>query len=670
MNNVNGFDKFEKVVAEEIDNSYDTSNCRVIYFENAHLNVLDHEIQKWTSNVPVMIQAGTGAGKTTWVLKKLLPVVSRYGRKLVLLLNRAALSAQVKSILLKEVLQNYHSAGSYDALKDKLSREFETGKNGCCDLGPIVVMTIQAFTESDLNYDVIGAVVVDEAHFFKADSLFNAKTGYAFDKIFTVLPNAIKIFISATLQNVIPNIINKGVAEKPYEYYGNIFPDALRIDGVSALFAERILNETTYYNAVSVLYIFSEISRNYNIQPLEDKGSFELSLEPLLTMLKENENQKTVIFANNKAKAENIRNELEKAGVTAVTISSYSKTSGILTDDYVAYHRLLQSASFKEQVLITTSVLDNGVNFMDAKIKNIFIDADEPVEFLQMMGRVRFPWNNDKYEVNVYFINYTENHFKKRLNYLNSMLTAAEKYLSLTTQEDQVAYFNHAARNKSSFCTLVQLESDGTIIFNKFAVEEMQRLYNYYAEILSRISNVPFTYRYLNFSYTVFLLRHFTAKMEKECREEVGSLTLPIANFLEYPPFVKTKKLNDFKQSIIPEISGPLAYLDTVNTWFKRKYQFPKLMEYHEQRNNIINYLNEASLIDIQEKEQEAFLKKLKDFAVGLLPNETGTGKSLQAANKMLSSLKINFSIVGVQRTLDKKRQTVWQVKERTDVNG
>ena len=51
---------------------------------------------------------------------------------------------------------------------------------------------------------------------------------------------------------------------------------------------------------------------------------------------------------------------------------------------------IVRTGLFQCDILITTAVLDNGVNIKDEKVKNIVLMTDDEDEFLQMMGRKRF----------------------------------------------------------------------------------------------------------------------------------------------------------------------------------------------------------------------------------------------------------------------------------------
>ena len=53
------------------------------------------------------------------------------------------------------------------------------------------------------------------------------------------------------------------------------------------------------------------------------------------------------------------------------------------------YDKLIEKENFEADVLIATSLLNNGINVSDEKVKNIVIEVFDRTEFIQMLGRVR-----------------------------------------------------------------------------------------------------------------------------------------------------------------------------------------------------------------------------------------------------------------------------------------
>ena len=60
---------------------------------------------------------------------------------------------------------------------------------------------------------------------------------------------------------------------------------------------------------------------------------------------------------------------------------------------------IIANEKFEAKILATTTVLDNGINLNDDKLKNIVIDFYDPVTIVQTLGRKRIH-NYDK--INLY----------------------------------------------------------------------------------------------------------------------------------------------------------------------------------------------------------------------------------------------------------------------------
>ena len=267
-----------------IKNHYPFNDICVIDIpmKSSCLAALTPEIIKWTSAVPVVISAPTGAGKTTWVCGDLTRTVALYGKKTLLLVNRTALTLQIARNLLEKIYFD-KAVKYYAAERDRLPKALVENKNSCYDFGSIIVMTLQKFADMETKsflFNNIGAVVVDEAHFFMADALFNAETGNAFDKIFSTFYNSLKIFISATPQNILP-----AVAEKGMERVGELSPiDAVRIDGVNAWVARYQYHHKCYYQEAAVEYTFP-VTNNTLIFQMQKLQLYRLWMEKYVQVI-------------------------------------------------------------------------------------------------------------------------------------------------------------------------------------------------------------------------------------------------------------------------------------------------------------------------------------------------------------------------------------------------
>ena len=87
------------------------------------------------------------------------------------------------------------------------------------------------------------------------------------------------------------------------------------------------------------------------------------------------------------------------------------------------YNEIITNDKFNEDVLITTSVLDNGVNIKDYNFKNIIILHLDAIKYVQAIGRKRF----EKDEcLNVWLPNFDKSYLNGEKHKLNIFLKELE----------------------------------------------------------------------------------------------------------------------------------------------------------------------------------------------------------------------------------------------------
>lgn len=124
---------------------------------------------------------------------------------------------------------------------------------------------------------------------------------------------------------------------------------------------------------------------------------------------------KWIIFSSNKGKVGEWKNRINRS---YEIVSADDKEKSIITE-------IISSEKFSTEVLITTKLLDNGVNFKDENLKNLVIDTISEVEFVQMVGRKRLK-EGEKITIYIpkktkmFFIGYDNLHFAKILKVLES----------------------------------------------------------------------------------------------------------------------------------------------------------------------------------------------------------------------------------------------------------
>lgn len=95
-------------------------------------------------------------------------------------------------------------------------------------------------------------------------------------------------------------------------------------------------------------------------------------------------------------------------------------------DPHDEYDYIIANETFRPKVLITTSVLDNGINIKNGddkkqcdKVLNIAINAFDKTSFVQMLGRIR---QSEGTIINLYLKKYSLDEIKKRTSSLSETL--------------------------------------------------------------------------------------------------------------------------------------------------------------------------------------------------------------------------------------------------------
>lgn len=413
----------------------------------------------WVVSTPVFINTQTGTGKNFFVGKKILPEILRYNRlhrdgrqfKILILSNRVALNVQNKLSYAK-IIDHNSGANSqkYSEIFENLS---EIEKNNFCDFGNVHIMsyqqiffTIRMQKTLSLEYDF---AIFDEAHFFVQDSVFNPHTEILMQKIISATQNAVRIYTSATLEEVLQPIMDVEVAnrkkrplekDRPFGYYTEeLFEKAEPFfvippsdDGV---FHRKFSYSTQngqlrpYWGKSAVIY---DIERDYSYIDVKilkignGKKTYEKYSDLIEKIKATSSEEKWVIFTDSKDSGEALARFLLDNEITAAFVCSETKNDS--RGSYKTFNHIVKFSNFEERVLVTTSVLDNGVNFHDEKIRHIVIFTMDRIAFLQMLGRVRRAVNSyDEWRLNLYLpefdvtqiANLLKRDFKELLKRLN-----------------------------------------------------------------------------------------------------------------------------------------------------------------------------------------------------------------------------------------------------------
>ena len=392
-----------------------------------------------------IIQAPTGFGKTYFILHEVLPKVVQSGGKMLLVSNRVAVSYQQKLQVMKIVDPSEIGCLTPEGVLKKT------------DFGPVKIMTLQALdlflsTAQGREYaKEVSVFVVDEVHYFVADVSFNPSAARLLKVIPKFFIEATRIYMTATLEDALRPVAEaEASAERPM------------VERTGARFSPLMLGQSPVVNVYQFTSDrYSQLSVRYYKKD-----------DDLYREIKESGEDKWLIFVPSKEQGAILQ---ETLGDDAVFISADSKGND-------AWNQLLDEERLPCRVLITTSVLDCGVNIHDENLKHVVIPFEDRTMFMQALGRVRFKRSPQ-------FTLYVKAISQKRLN---GLLYRNRELLSCAAEIQQHRYYNsyvdrfrlEGDRVKGA---LLYLDYDGRYKFNYLLYHKLLRQERYYKELETAI---------------------------------------------------------------------------------------------------------------------------------------------------------------------------------------
>lgn len=408
---------------------------------------------------PILINAPTGAGKTSFIREYLAPFAQEQGWSVLFLSNRYALNMQMKKIISQDIDSPAFSSGVINAIHRYGNLIIGTYQS--ID-GIISMLRNPAHNISPVEY-----VVLDEAHFFTSDALFNAETCNIFRKILYYLPTSQRIYLSATPQEVKDIIAYE--EHKLYQFW------------LSS-------NKNNLHHLVTELHPITSISE-YLFQPdyTYIKLNFCDELEDLVSKIISSED-KWLIFVSSKSDGE----ELEKTLKKDLKDNVYYIDADIRATDpgYRKLSIMNEYEQFSGKVLISTSLLDTGINFRDKKLKHIVVDSLDPIQIKQMIGRKRRDDNSEHQSetscetteaVNVYIVKHSQKEIQSYLKGARDKVALLDYYGKNPQRFIQEKYPNLTEAERGLFQpTQNPLSREFTFVVNQYAPYKLACMIRHY----------------------------------------------------------------------------------------------------------------------------------------------------------------------------------------------
>lgn len=420
---------------DQVPAFYTTFHCEA---ENVR-EVLAPEIDYWTARDPTLICAPPGMGKTTLACEELLPRALSRGRNILFLVNRVALATQLK----RKVLGLIDPEVS-EYLSEKGLRKLDRYKNICV----LTYHSLPAFIKRPENAEWVRNVqyvVADEIHVVTSDSSFNYFCGYYLKLLTQKFQHAIRVYMTATEWDM---LLPLAYAEKQN------YLDAMRL-------VDPFLGPRKF-----IRYHFSaDYRRHIDLH-------FFSGMEDILQRIDERPSERWILFMASKKEGRELAKQLKGR---AVYLDADSK-------DTEAWAKLLQNSRYGEQVLITTAVLDCGVNIIDPTVRNLAIFTDDRTQLIQMMGRKRFSHPDER--VNLFVYDIDEKTVSRRYQEGEALCQLLERYEQSRSEDcakmAQEFWLNQQEPSLRHYFGL----SNGHLVPNEVAFFALKRKMNFYRALL------------------------------------------------------------------------------------------------------------------------------------------------------------------------------------------
>lgn len=280
----------------------------------------------------ILVDAPPGMGKTHTVGHVIAPWAKRKGMEIAFICPRIAPNTQAKQAFTKALGEGH----LLNQLTDVGIQERE-------EIGNVSIMTAQRLyglmqtdPESLKRFQML---IFDEVHLLLEDALFSSSTGYVLEHLRDYFGGAIRIYLSATPEAILPMIAK---IEAPYTV--------------------QVLKFPTSYGYVRP-YFFQdtdELVKKIN----SDKSS-----------------AKWLIYVPTIAEGK----ELKKQLTSSVRLLNRLERE----EDREGWNTIMRNEKFEERVCICTAVVDVGVNFKDSLLQNVVVFSLNPRTIVQFLGRKR-----------------------------------------------------------------------------------------------------------------------------------------------------------------------------------------------------------------------------------------------------------------------------------------
>ena len=546
-------------------------------------------VDNWKPDKPIFISAQTGSGKNYFVESYLLPhireenIKNRTDYKVLIICNRKALYQQIKNRIGEQKIDeegivlhpNYEFA---HIITYHGTRRF--------------IETLSKSQKKQYKF-----IICDEAHFFTSDAMFNPDTSRILSTIVEGFSKAVRVYMSAT----------------PYDCLQYISD-----------YESRYSKSSTSGGGV-----FYQFKRDYSYLDTKYYSRKEELKAIVLDTL--NSGEKWLIFIDDKKECQKFREMLIANDENPKTGARLREKISVIDADnkYSGLHQqiILQERLDKNtQVLISTSVLDNGVNLKG--IHNVVISDISKVKCLQMLGRARVEEGN---KVNLYIKRFDEKYIERRIKSLEIQRDAYHDFELMEKSEKYREKFfqKHLLNNNKDSFEFKHLFGGSLTYSPYFLTAEYSQRALYLNEIAREL-----------------------VEKQVECYKSV---------------------LEEMRQSNVKNKIPGQRLLEYQLSWFGKTYDVSQditLFDKDKSKKELVNFLEKhaAKGVKINKDQQKCFCKEFTELHDKAFLRKDKNGNRVYGLNKIRSILKENdmrYSIE-TQREKSEGKASYWVVVKKS----
>lgn len=332
-----------------------------------------------------------------------------------------------------------------------------------------------------IDFSEYAYIVCDEFHYFMSDASFNKTTDISLNTILEQ-SNKIRIFMSATgdyMKNYINNI--KGLDTINYE---------LPID-------YDFIKELTFFNKDETMEKF--------IEEAIEKG------------------EKGIFFVQNAQKAYELHKKYPEHTLFNCSESNNKGYYKYVNKDKIS--KMLADEGFEEQILITTTTMDAGVNITDTDVKHIVCDIEDIGSLIQCIGRRRISHKIKDDGIYLYIKNRSNKQLGGRKTQTNNKIKRAEYF----KKYGEIEYVKKHGRDPDNNAIVYEeVNADETDTYKKINDMAYYKSFIDIAIIEEMIENSYITYisKLFNKTYRTLQEEYEREKLEKYLDGMVGQVML------------------------------------------------------------------------------------------------------------------------------------------------